>query len=330
MQNVTVSGYEQANELPEIKASIPEFKNVGSQVLQNVIERLSSGMQAFFRRIKKGGEKAGFPRFKSWKRYDSFTLKNTGWKLKGRYLWVNNIGRFKMNLSREIQGTIKTITVHKSQTNKWYACFSCDEVPENILPQSDKVVGIDVGIKSFLTDSDGSHIENPKYLKHQLSVLRIKQRKLSRAVKGSNRRKETKLQVSKVYEKITNARRDFHFKLANQYVKNYGTIVVENLQIKNMVQNHKLARDINDCAWGKFFEILTFKAEEAGRLVLKENPRNTSKKCSECGAINKELKLSDRIWVCQSCGSLHDRDENASKNIKRLGQSHQTLTCSTS
>ena len=333
-QRVSISGFTQALELPEIKQDNPEYKQISSQTLQSVIERLDRAYKAFFRRIKLG-EEPGFPRFKGKNRYDSFTLKNTGWVLDGRFLSIRNIGRFKLRLSRPIQGDIKTITIRKSKTNHWYVCFSCDNVPETKLPYSDKVVGLDVGIKSFLVDSEGNDpIGNPKFLKHSLKELRVKQRKLSRAKKGSKRRKDTKLQLSKCHEKIANQRSDFHHKLANEYIKNYGVIVFEKLQIKNMVKNHHLARDINDAAWGQFFGFLDYKAEEAGRLIFKDNPRNTSKMCHVCGAINKDLKLSDREWVCESCGTVHDRDRNAAINhknqgieyLKRLGLSHQVLT----
>jgi putative transposase len=325
MQHKTLSGYDQSNELSDLKEGFPEYKEVSSQTLQDVVERLNRAYQAFFRRIK-NGEKAGFPRFRSCKRYDSFLLKNTGWKLEGRKLLIKNIGQFSIKLSRKIEGDIKTITIRRTPSNKWFVCFSCDNVPEKVLPQSDKIIGIDVGIKSYLSDSEGRHIENPKWLRQAEKLLRRRQKILSRRVKGSKRRAKARLLVAKTHEKVDNQRNDFLHKLANEYVKNYGTIVVENLQIKNMVKNHNLAKSISDCAWGKFFEVLEYKAECADRLLLKENPCNTSKTCSSCGAINKALKLSDRSWVCQACGILHDRDENASKNIKRLGQSHQELT----
>ena len=333
-RRIMVSGYTQDGELPEIKESFPEYKQVGSQVLQGVTERLDKSFKAFFRRVKQGG-KAGFPRFKGKNRYDSFTLKNTGWTLDGRFLAIRNIGRFKLRLSRPIEGNIKTITIRRSPTNHWYACFSCDGLPKKLLPYSDKVVGLDVGIKSFLVDSEGNPpVENPKYLKHSLKELRVRQRALARAKKGSNRRQDIKLQLSKCHEKIANQRADFHHKLANKYINNYGLIVFEKLQIRNMVRQHTLARDISDCAWGQFFEFLDYKAEYAGRLILRDNPRNTSRKCHICGAINKDLKLSDREWVCQACGTIHDRDFNAAVNhknegiayLKRLGLSLQEQT----
>ncbi len=333
-QRVTVSGYSQANELPDIKQENPEYQLVGSQVLQEVLERLDKAYKAFFRRVNQG-EEPGFPRFRGKDRYGSFTLKNTGWKLEGRFLSIRNVGRFKMRLSRPIEGEIKTIAIRRTPTNHWYACFSCDGLPKKLLPQSDKVVGLDVGIKSFLVDSEGNpSVENPKYLKHALRELRVRQRALARAKRDSNRRKETKLLVCKCHEKIANQRSDFHHKLANEYIQNYGLIVFEKLQIRNMVKNHRLARDINDCAWGQFFEYLDYKAEYAGRMIFKDNPRNTSKMCHICGAINKDLKLSDREWVCQACGTIHDRDFNAAVNhknegiryLERLGLSHQELT----
>jgi putative transposase len=333
-QRVSLSGYTQMAELPEIKNEFPEYKTIGSQVLQQCLDRLDKAYKAFFGRIKQG-EEPGFPRFKGRDHYDSFTLKNTGWTMDGRFLSIRNVGRFKLRLSRPVQGDIKTITIRRTPTNKWYACFSCDEVPSKLLAYSDKVVGLDVGIKSFLVDSEGNPpIGNPKFLKHSLNELRVKQRKLARAIKGSNRRKDAKLQVSKVHEKITNQRSDFHHKLANEYIKNYGLIVFEKLQIRNMVRQHTLARDINDAAWGQFFGMLDYKAEEAGRLIFKDNPRNTSKMCHVCGAINKDLNLSDREWVCQNCGTIHDRDFNAAINhknqgikyLKRLGLSHQAST----
>jgi putative transposase len=332
-QRKSVTGFSQANELVDIKYEHIEYNQVSSQTLQDVLERLNKAYKAFFNYRAKHLGKGGFPRFKGKNRFDSFTLKNTGWTLDGKYLSIRNIGRFKLHLSRDIQGDIKTITIRRTN-DKWYACFSCDNVQEKHLPYSDKVVGLDVGIKSFLVDSDGKTVGNPKFLKHTLKELRIKQRKLARAKKGSNRRKETKYQLSKCYEKVANQRSDFHHKLANEYIKNYGLIVFEKLKIKNLVKNHCLARDINDAAWGQFFEYLDYKAEEAGRLIFKDNPKYTSQKCHVCGAINHDLKLSDRMWTCLNCGTIHDRDKNAALNhkqegieyLKRLGQSHQELT----
>ena len=323
----SISCYSQVNQLPELRASFPEYRDVGSQVLQDVLERLDKAYKAFFRRVKNGSGKAGFPRFKGRDRYDSYTLKQTGWKLDGRYLSIRNVGRFKLRLSRPVEGDIKTVTIRRESTGKWYVCFSCDKVPEHKLEPSDKAIGIDVGIKSFCVDSDGNKVDSPAYLRHSERLLRIRQRVLSRRVKGSHSRRKARKLVAKSHEKVTNQRNDFLHKVANQYIANNGVICVEDLNVSGMVKNHHLAKSISDAGWGKFFELLFYKAEEAGRVVIKV-PRfePTSKTCSQCGAINQELKLSDRQWVCKSCGVLHDRDYNAAKNIRGVGQTLQALT----
>ncbi len=325
--NKTISCYSQVNQLPELRAAFPEYQNVGSQVLQDVIERLDKAYKEFFRRVKNGDIKVGFPRFRSRYRYDSFTLKQAGWKLDGKYLSVRNIGRFKLRLSRPIEGNIKTVTIRRETTGKWYVCFSCNNVPENRLPETDNIIGLDVGIKSFLVDSEGNKVENPKYLRQSERLLRRRQRRLCRRVKGSNRRGKARLLVAKVHEKVKGQRNDFLHKVANQYITQYGIIIIEDLNVKGMVKNQHLSKSIADSSWSKFFELLSWKAEEAGR-TLTRIPRfePTSKTCSECGAINQELKLSDRQWICKSCGVLHDRDYNAAKNISRVGQTLQELT----
>jgi len=326
-QRVSLSSYSQIKELPELKVAMPEYREVGSQVLQDVLERLYRAYKAFFRRRANREGKGGFPRFRGRYRYDSFTLKQAGWTLEDRYLSIRNVGKFKLRLSRPIEGTIKTITIRRESTGKWYACFSCDNVPERKLPESDRVIGIDVGIKSFCVDSDGNGTDNPQYLKQSQRDLRVKQRTLFRRKKSGMRRVKARLQVAKAHEKVRNQRSDFLHKLANYYVRNYGVIAVENLNIRGMVRNHKLARSISDAGWGMFVGLMDYKAAEAGRTLIRI-PRfePSSKMCSECGAINQELKLSDRQWVCQNCGALHDRDFNAAKNIFRVGQTLQEVT----
>ena len=323
----SISCYSQVNQLPDLKKGFPEYREVGSQVIQGVIERLDKAYKAFFRRVRNGDGKVGFPRFKGRNRYDSFTLKQCGWKLEGNYLSIRNVGRFKLKLSRQIAGDIKTVTIRREATGKWYVCFSCTNVPERVLEKSISSIGIDVGIKSFLVDSEGNKVNNPKYFRQSEKFLRRSQRKLCRGVKGSNRRGKARLLVAKAYEKVKNQRNDFLHKVANQYITNYGIIFIEDLNIKGMVRNHHLSKSIADSSWGKFFEMLHWKAEEAAREVIKI-PRfePSSKTCSDCGAINKDLTLNDRQWVCQACGVLHDRDYNAAMNINRVGQTLQAIT----
>ena len=321
----SISAIKQKNQLPELKEFFPEFKTVGSQCLQDVIERLDRAYQAFFQRLKKHNGKAGFPRFKSRDRYDSFTLKQSGWKLEGRYLYIKNIGRFKLFLSRPVEGAIKTVTIRRDSTGKWFAAFSCENVPVKEFPETTASVGIDVGITSFCDDTDGNKIENPKYLLQSLKLLRRRQRSLCRRQKGSARRQDTRLLVAKAHEKVSDQRKDFLHKTANFYIERYQNIYIENLNIKGMVSNRHLSRSITDSSWGMFFNMLSYKAEEAGRMVVKVPPHNTSQECSGCH--NKVPKsLSVKVHRCPFCGLVLDRHLNAALNIKARGQRVQALT----
>lgn len=323
---VSLSGYDQAMELPALKQVFPEFKAVGSQCLQDVIERLDKAFKAFFRRLKTS-EDPGFPRFKGRNRYDSFTLKQAGWTLDGRYLHIRNIGRFKLFLSRPIEGNIKTITIRRAPGNRWLIAFSCNNVPVREFPDTDREVGIDVGIKSFCVDSDGNSIANPAYFRVSERLLRRRQRSLARKQRGSNRRSKARVLVGRAHEKIANQRRDFLHKTANHYIENYKTIHIESLNIRGMVRNRHLSKSISDSSWGKFFNILSGKAEEAGRMIVKVPPHGTSQSCSGCGE-KVPKSLSVRVHKCPHCGLVLDRDLNASINILRLGQSLQASTWS--
>jgi len=320
----SITGYDQSKQLVGLKKSFTEFKLINAQCLQGVVERLDKAYQNFFRRVKKG-EKPGFPRFKSKDRYDSFTLKQNGWKIDGRYLIVKNIGKFKLFLSRPIEGKIKTVTIRRSRTNKWFVAFSCDNVPKRDFAATTKEVGIDVGIKSFCVDSDATQIQNPKFMKKALKKLRLKQRLLSRKKRGSKRRYKAKYTVAQCHEKIVNQRKDFLHKTANYYIKHYDKIYIEKLNIKNMMRNHYLARSIADSSWNKFFEFLSYKAEEAGRAVIKVNPRGTSQICSQCGERVPKA-LSVRVHHCPFCNLSLDRDLNAALNILAVGQTAQSLS----
>jgi putative transposase len=322
---ISLSAYTQMEQLTELKKTYPEFKAVGSQCLQDVIQRLDRAYQAFFQRVKQGNGEAGFPRFRGKDRYDSFTLKQAGWKIEGRYLYIKNVGRFKLFLSRPIDGKIKTVTIRKNSAGKWFVSFSCDNVPEREFAETDTEVGIDVGIKSFCVDSDGNAVANPQYFRKAEKELRRRQRSLSRKKKGSKRRQKARVLVAKSHGKISNQRTDFLHKTANVYIKNYQTIHVEDLNIKGMVNNKHLAKSISDSGWGIFFNFLTYKAEEAGRTVVKVPPHNTSQICSGCKE-KVPKSLSVRVHRCPFCNLVLDRDLNASLNIKALGQRVQALT----
>lgn len=320
----SISTYGQSKQLPDLKKAFPEFKQVNSQALQDVIERLGKAFDGFFRRLKRG-QKPGFPRFRGYNRHDSVTLKQTGWKLEGKYLTITNIGKIKLFLSRPMEGEIKTVTICRTATGKWFVCFSCNNVAEKILPDTGRETGIDVGIKSFCVNSEGKPVDNPKHFRTSENLLHRRQRSLSRKKRGSNRRKKARYLVAKTHEKVSNQRKDFLHKTANAYIQNYDTIYIEDLKIKNMVKNRHLSKSISDSSWGMFFNFLAYKAEEAGRRLVKINPNGTSQICSGCG--KKVFKfLSVRTHRCPFCGLVLDRDHNAAINILRAGQALQALT----
>lgn len=320
----SLSFYDQSKQLPSIKKEFPETKTVNAQTLQDVLNRLDKAYKAFFHRVK-SGEKAGFPRFKNRNSYNSFTLTQTGYSIEGRYLYIKNVGKFKLFFSRPIEGNIKTVTIRRMPTDKWFVAFSCSNVPAKQFPQTNKEVGIDVGIKSFCVDSEGGQVSNPKYLANAEKQLRRRYRKLSRRKKGSMRRNKTRILVAKSHERIANQRNDFLHKVSSKYINNFQTIHIEDLKIKNMIKNRHLSKSISDCSWDIFFRFLSYKAENAGRKVIKVNPSGTSQRCSACGE-RVPKSLSVRIHSCPFCGLKIDRDLNASINIRQDGQSCQALT----
>ncbi len=328
MQGISLNYYDQANELKELRQVIPEVAQLNYSASQDILRRLDKSFKAFFRRIKKG-DKAGYPRFKGRKRFNSITFPTygDGIKIRDNRLYILNVGLIKIKLHRELEGQIHTVTI-KRDCDKWYAIFS-NSVEANPLPISSKQLGIDVGIESFAVTSDGEFIENPHCLKMRQRKLKVIQRKISRRKKGSyNRRKVVKL-LTKQHLKIKNQRKDFAHKVSRNLINTYGFIAVEDLQIRNMVKNHHLAQSINDVSWGQFLSFLSYKAEYAGRKFTQVNPNGTSQVCSACG-IKVPKDLSIRIHNCPNCGiSLH-RDFNSALNILALGRSVWDLTCDNS
>jgi putative transposase len=316
----SLSRYDTSNLLPEWKKENPNLNNAYSQCLQNVQLRIELAFRAFFRRVK-AGDKPGYPRFRGYDRYDSFTFPQSGFKLIDDRLKLSKIGSVKVRKHREIDGVIKTLTVRRIR-DKWYACFACEVKPKP-LPTTDAIVGIDVGLESFATFSTGEKIGNPRFFKTDEKKLAKAQRRLSKAGKGTPDRKKQRKKVSCIHEKIANKRTDFAHKLSREIVNKYQIIALEKLNVQDMMSNqtkifgHKLNKSIGDVAWSQFMQFTTYKAAEAGRQVVFVNPRNTSKMCSRCGQI-VEKDLSVRVHRC-SCGLVLDRDHNASLNILRLG-----------
>jgi len=318
---ISLNYYHQADELKDLKETFAHYKQLHSQVLQDVLKRADKAFQNFFHRVKLG-DKPGYPRFKGKGWYDSFTYPQSGFSLsdnsKGNQrLKLSKIGEVKIKLHRVIKGTIKTCTI-KREVDKWYVCFSCEVEPER-LPKTNKSVGVDVGLEKFAALSDGTMVENPRYLRKSEAKLKHEQRKLSRKKKGSNSRKKQRTKVAKIHRKVKNQRNDFLHKESCKLVTNYDVIVFEDLRIKNMVKNHRLAKSISDASWSKFVEYATYKAVSAGKEVILVNPRNTSQICSGCGNTVKK-SLAARTHKCP-CGLVLDRDINAAINILRLGTS---------
>ena len=304
-----LSYYDQAGWLKYV-----DSQGVYAHILQNVLRRVDTSFQNFFRRVK-NGETPGYPRFQGRNRYDSFTYPDpyrTGYKIEDGKLHLSKIGAIRIFLHREIEGNIKTCTI-KRDGDQWYATFSV-ELPDTEPKEIKTSVGVDVGITTLATLSDGTEIENPRPLDKYDSKLRKAQKDLSRKKKGSNNRNKQRLKVARLHRKVRNVRKDYMHKTSRILADTYDRIVFEDLQIKNMVKNHHLARSIHDASWNMLISLTTYKAEYAGGIVELVNPRNTSKQCSVCGNI-QPMPLSQRTYKCPDCGAIIGRDHNAAINI---------------
>lgn len=315
-ESKSLSMFDTIKFLPAWKSENDFLKKAHSQCLQNTCERVDLAMKAFFRRLK-SGETPGYPRFRGKNRYDSFTFTQSGFKLTpdGK-LDLSKVGRVKIILHRPIEGKIKTLTIKRTSTRKWFASFVC-EVEENLLPINQKAIGIDVGLKYFATLSNGETIENPRFFHKAEKDLAKVQRKFSKQEKGSPKRRFHRKAMALMHEKIANRRKDFTHKLSRRLVNEFGVICFEDLNIKNMAKG-RFAKSILDAAWNQFIMFTVSKAACAGRLTIKVNPCNTSKMCSRCGVL-VEKDLSVRVHKCHACGLSMDRDWNAACNILRLG-----------
>jgi putative transposase len=317
----TANWYETKRLLPVWKLTRPALKLVHSQVLQNVTERVDRAFKAFFRRRPEGAEKIGFPRFKGFGRYDSITYPQygNGVRLERDRLILSKVGAVHVVLHRPLEGTPKTVTLTRSRSGKWFACFSC-ETEAASLPPTGAVVGVDVGLSSFATLSDGQKIDNPRfYRRDETDLKRVQQRK--DAAKNAQNWPENAKQkgiLAKIHERIANRRSDFAHKASRALVDSYQVIVFEDLAPMEMGRSRGMRKSILDVAWTQFISMTVAKAEEAGRRVILVNPKNTTKLCSSCGEIVPK-KLSERVHTCPVCGLVLDRDENAALNILQRG-----------
>ena len=308
--------------LPVWKLTRPALKLVHSLVLQNVNIRVDLAFHAFFRRVKEGVEKAGFPRFKSFGRYDSLTYAQygNGVRLEDERLILSKVGAVHVVLHRPVAGTPKTVTLTRSRTGKWFACFSCETEAEP-LPPTGEIVGVDVGLHNFATLSNGKPpIPNPRfYRRDEADLKRVQQRKdaAKNAQNWPENAKEKGI-LACIHERIANRRSDFAHKESRTLVNAYQVIVFEDLAPMEMGRSRGMRKSIVDVAWTQFIQMTVAKAEEAGRRVILVNPKNTTKMCSTCGEIVPK-KLSVRVHTCPVCGLVMDRDENAALNILQRG-----------
>jgi len=322
MCGVAVGYLQQQNQLPAIKEERPEYKQIGSQVLQDVLRRLDKAFAAFFRRVREGRPKPGYPRFQGRYRYNSLTFTQAGWCLDKR-LHLAGVGALNVKVYRPIEGTIKTVTL-KRDVDHWYVTFSCEVDIEPAPIQDKPAVGIDLGLEYYATLSDGTHVENPRYYRKAQDTIARRQRTMERRKKGGKNRAKVGILVRKAHRKVANQRRDMQHKATRRIIDTYGAVAVEGLNVAGMIQNHHLAKSISDAAWGQFIAILTSKAASAGVVVVAVNPRGTSQVCSACGAMPESPKtLVDRWHTC-ACGCSLQRDVNAARNIlNRAGLTRQ-------
>ncbi len=316
LARTSISFFSQDVQLKGIRADgsldIPNFG-----AARDILRRVDRAFAGFFRRMKVG-EKAGYPRFRSRHRYDSITFPHYGNGCRLREngcLYLQGVGEVKIILHRPIEGTVKTLTI-KREGGRWFALFSviCDTHP---LPESRESVGIDVGLTTFATCSDGSEIANPRFLRNGQRKLRIAQRRVARRKKGSRSRRKAVRLLQRAHSHVRNQRNDFHHKTARALINRYGLIAVEDLNLKGLAGG-MLAKPVHDAAWGNFLLRLEEKAECAARRVVRVNPRGTTQVCSGCGMVVHKT-LAERQHRCFSCGLSLGRDLNAALNILRLG-----------
>jgi putative transposase len=314
-----VSAFTLMTELTQLKKQ-PEYDWLKLSVAQSLQQSIVNMDKAFTRFFK---QKKGFPKFKS-KHKGTHKVgfpQNTKVDFVNNKVSVNKIGWIKTKISRTFDGKIKTATIEKTPTGKFFISITV-ELPDVKVKQKPisktNAVGIDTGIKTFATLSDGTEIENPKHLKNNLQRLKVLQKRASKKQKGSVNRKKANLQVARLHERIANQRLDFLHKTTTAIAKQYDTVACENLNISGMLRNHKLAQSIADLGLGKFYTLLQYKMAEQGGNYLEIGRFEPSSKMCGCGAINKDLQLSDREWVCSECGTINQRDILAANNILKF------------
>lgn len=319
----------QQNELPELKKQLPEYRQIHSQVLQDVLRRLDRAFANFFDRIerRKKGEKvkAGYPRFKPVWRYNSITYPQAGngWKvLENGHIWLSKIGELRVFMHRKVEGAVKTTTIKRDKVGDWFVVIVAETPDVTPVQRANKTaLGIDLGLKHLLITSSGEYVEAPQFYRKAEKRLKRIQREFSRKQKGSNNMVKFRVRLAKAYRKVERQRDDFLHKLSHALVTNTNddVLVFEDLKVDGMVKNHVLAKSIYDASWGKLIQYTSYKASSAGKTIELVDPRGTTTDCSRCRAAVRK-SLSVRNHLCPTCGFLIDRDQNAAINIRnRIG-----------
>lgn len=312
---VNLSRYDLQKQVVDLKKELPWLKETNSQSLQVALLDLDTAYSNFF----KG--RADFPKFKKKSNIGSFNVPQNV-IIENDLLIIPKFKEgIKIKLHRNLIGAVKQATISFTPTGKYFVSILCDtgeESPVKKPIEEKNTIGVDLGIKDFLVTSEGEVIENPKFLRNSIQRLKVLQRRASKKQKGSSNRKKANKRVAILHEKIANQRQDFLHKTSTKLIRENQTICLENLGVSNMIKNHKLAQAISDVSWGEFNRMIEYKAEWYGVNILRIGRFAPSSKTCECGAINNELKLSDRFWKCKSCGLVNERDLLAANNIKKF------------